>query len=100
MPDVSRHFSYMALALRREPAIYEKLLPIRTQKGVSLATCIKTGVDNCGHPLIKTVGMVAGDAESYEVFWALFEPVLRMISPSCQFEVPHPMDMDIRKVSD
>lgn len=29
--------------------------------------CIQTGVDNPGHPFIKTVGMVAGDEESYEV---------------------------------
>lgn len=38
-----------------------------TPGGYTLDQCIQTGVDNPGHPFIKTVGMVAGDEESYEV---------------------------------
>lgn len=38
-----------------------------TPNGYTLDQCIQTGVDNPGHPFIKTVGMVAGDEESYEV---------------------------------
>ena len=36
-----------------------------TALGVGLAKCIKTGVDNKGHPMIQTCGVVAGDEQSY-----------------------------------
>ena len=45
-------------------------------QGVNLGHCIKTGIDNPGHPMIKTVGMVAGDEESYTLFAELFDPVI------------------------
>lgn len=35
-----------------------------------------TGVDNPGHPFIMTVGMVAGDEDSYTDFAELFDPVI------------------------
>ena len=34
------------------------------------------GVDNPGHPFIMTVGCVAGDEESYEVFGELLDKVI------------------------
>ena len=34
------------------------------------------GVDNPGHPYIMTVGCVAGDEESYEVFADLLDDVI------------------------
>ena len=37
---------------------------------------ICTGVDNPGHPFIMTVGCVAGDEESYEVFGDLLDAVI------------------------
>lgn len=49
------------------PKIYAKLRNKMTPNGYTLDQCIQTGVDNPGHPFIKTVGMVAGDEESYEV---------------------------------
>lgn len=49
------------------PTIYAKLRNKMTPNGYTLDQCIQTGVDNPGHPFIKTVGMVAGDEESYEV---------------------------------
>lgn len=45
------------------PSIYAKLRNKMTPKGYTLDQCIQTGVDNPGHPFIKTVGMVAGDEE-------------------------------------
>merc|ERR1711865_973652 len=57
------------------PAIWDSLKGKKTSTGVTLAMCIKTGVDNPGHPHIKTVGMTACDEESYEVFKELFDPV-------------------------
>lgn len=55
----------MAAALT--PAIYARLRDKATPNSWTLDQCIQTGVDNPGHPFIKTVGMVAGDEESYEV---------------------------------
>ncbi len=55
----------MASALT--PAIYAKLRDRLTPSNWTLDQCIQTGVDNPGHPFIKTVGCVAGDEESYEV---------------------------------
>ena len=47
--------------------VYHKLRDRKTPRGWTLDQCIQTGVDNPGHPFITTVGMVAGDEESYEV---------------------------------
>lgn len=49
------------------PAIYAQLCDKATPTGWTLDQCIQTGVDNPGHPFIKTVGMVAGDEETYQV---------------------------------
>lgn len=38
--------------------------------------CNATGVDNPGHPFIVTVGCVAGDEESYDVFAELLDKVI------------------------
>lgn len=64
-PDLRKHNNCMAECLT--PAIYAKLRDKMTLNGYTLDQCIQTGVDNPGHPFIKTVGMVAGDEESYEV---------------------------------
>merc|ERR1712212_34549 len=37
---------------------------------------IQTGVDNPGHPFIMTVGCVAGDEESYDVWADMFDPII------------------------
>ena len=47
--------------------MYNHLRDLKTPKGWTVDQCIQTGVDNPGHPFIKTVGLVAGDEESYEV---------------------------------
>lgn len=64
-PDLRKHNNCMASNLT--PAIYAKLCDKTTPNGYTLDAAIQTGVDNPGHPFIKTVGMVAGDEESYEV---------------------------------
>lgn len=60
----------MAAALT--PKIYAHLRDKTTSSNWTVDQCIQTGVDNPGHPFIKTVGMVAGDEESYEVGVILF----------------------------
>lgn len=64
-PDLRKHNNCMASALT--PAIYARLRDKVTPSNWTLDQCIQTGVDNPGHPFIKTVGCVAGDEESYEV---------------------------------
>jgi len=73
MPSLEGYHSLLADVLRANPSIYSELRRKRTVKGVSFAKCVKAGFDSCGHPMIKTVGMSAGDAESYDVFSPLFE---------------------------
>jgi len=76
IPDFSGYTNHMAEFLRDHPEVYHRLKDKTTVNGVTLAHCMKTGVDNPGHPYIKTVGLTAGDEESYEVFKELFDPVI------------------------
>lgn len=73
-PDLSKHNNYLAESLT--PSIYNKLCNLRTLSGYSVDGCMQTGVDNPGHPFIKTVGLVAGDEECYDLFADLFDPTI------------------------
>merc|ERR1712002_414496 len=73
-PDFSKHNNHMAKVLTKE--MYAKLRDVKTPAGYTLDMTIQTGVDNPGHPFIMTVGCVAGDEESYEVWSDLFDPVI------------------------
>jgi len=94
MPDLSEHNNIMAEVLRENPGIYDRLKNKKTSMGVTLAKCIKTGIDNKGHPMIKTVGMVAGDEESYETFKELFDPVVAARHGGYAPDAKHPTDMN------
>ena len=76
LPDLSRHCSVCADILKAHPEIYEQLKARKTAKGVTLARCIKSGIDNRGHPVLKALGAVAGDAECYETFAPLFDKLI------------------------
>jgi creatine kinase len=56
--------------------LYNSLCDKKTKFGVGLDECIQTGVDNPGHPFIMTVGAVAGDEESYDLFAPLFDKII------------------------
>lgn len=73
-PDLSKHNNHMAKILT--PAMYENLRSKETPSGFTLDDVIQTGIDNPGHPFIMTVGCVAGDEETYEVFKELLDPVI------------------------
>nr|BAG71433.1 creatine kinase Mt-CK1 [Molgula tectiformis] len=96
-PDLSKHNNHMANILT--PSIYEKYCNVKTPNGVTLDDCIQTGVDNPGHPYIMTVGLVAGDEESYTTFEDLFNPVIkeRMSGYDPSFQ-KHPTDLDFTKL--
>ncbi|KAK5927578.1 hypothetical protein CgunFtcFv8_012719 [Champsocephalus gunnari] len=96
-PDLRKHNNCMASHLT--PAIYAKLVDKATPNGYTLDLAIQTGVDNPGHPFIKTVGMVAGDEESYEVFADLLDPIIKErhngYNPNT---MKHPTDLDSSKI--
>ncbi|CAI5684878.1 unnamed protein product [Oreochromis niloticus] len=73
-PDLSQHNNHMAKVLTSE--MYANLRDKETSSGFTLDDVIQTGVDNPGHPFIMTVGCVAGDEETYEVFKDLMDPVI------------------------
>ncbi|XP_074474714.1 creatine kinase, mitochondrial 2a (sarcomeric) isoform X2 [Sebastes fasciatus] len=88
----------MAKALT--PAIYAKLRDKVTPNNWTLDQSIQTGVDNPGHPFIKTVGCVAGDEESYEVFAELLDPVIKDRHNGYDPKtMTHPTDLDSSKIT-
>ncbi|XP_073686047.1 creatine kinase, mitochondrial 2a (sarcomeric) isoform X2 [Garra rufa] len=96
-PDLRKHNNCMASAMT--PAIYAKLRDRITPNNWTLDQCIQTGVDNPGHPFIKTVGMVAGDEESYEVFAEIFDPVIKDRHNGYDpRNMKHPTDLDASKI--
>lgn len=73
-PDLSQHNNWMAKCLTKD--IYKNLRQKVTPNGFTIDGIIQTGVDNPGHPFIFTVGCVAGDEESYDVFAELLDPII------------------------
>jgi len=66
----------MAEALKNNTELWKKYKDVKTPGGVTFVEVIKTGMDNPGHPHIKTCGITAGDEESYTVFKDLFDPII------------------------
>jgi creatine kinase len=99
MPDLYNHHSIMADVLKQNPSIYAQLKNKRTKMGVTFAACVKTGMDNKGSPMLKTVGMTAGDEESYDVFKMLFDPVISIRHGGYAPDARHPTDLDASKLS-
>merc|ERR1719204_653308 len=101
MPDFSKHKSYMAMLFRNDPPMWDRLKNKVTSTGVTLADCIKTGVDNLGHPYVaNTVGIVACDEESYEVFKELFDPIIDLKHKGYPADAIQPSNMNFDKLSD
>jgi len=98
MPDLSKHNNCMANQLKENPELYKKYVGKKTKNGVPFAKCIKTGMDNKGHPMIKTVGMVAGDEESYEKFKDLFDPVIAERHNGYAPDAKQPTNLDLSKM--
>jgi len=48
---------------------------VKSKMGVPFGKCIKPGMDNKGHPMIRSAGAFAGDADSYSTFQELFLPI-------------------------
>lgn len=99
MPDLSKHSNFMAEIMREKPEIYKALKDKVTSSGVTFAQCIKTGVDNPGHPHIKTVGATAGDEESYTLFKELFDPVIDARHSGYPADAKQPTNLDLDQLS-
>lgn len=98
MPDLTAHFSFMADVLAKTPSIYDKLKNRRTKSGVNLAKVIKPGIDNKGHAMIKTTGVIAGDEETYTLFSDLLDPIINMRHGGFAEDARHSTDLDFSKV--
>merc|ERR1719333_2014881 len=98
MPDLSKHNNFMAEILTKD--IYDMLKDRKTSSNITLAQCMKTGVDNPGHPHIKTVGLVACDEESYETFKELFDPVISARHNGYAADAVQPTNMNMEQLSD
>jgi len=96
-PDLSKHNNWMAKIITEE--IYNNLKDKVTKYGVTLDKCIQTGVDNPGHPFIMTVGMVAGDEDSYTDFAELFDPVIDGRHNGYGKDAKHVTDLDSTKLT-
>merc|ERR1711957_828715 len=93
-PDLSGHSNFMTDALIANPTLYDALKDKKTALGVTLGQCIKTGIDNKGHPHIKTCGIVAGDEESRTLFAPLFDHVIDKRHNGYKPWDRHPTDMN------
>lgn len=98
LPDLGDASSVMADVLRRDPCIYHSLRRARTASGVTFAKCIKPGMDAKGQKLVKPVGAIAGDGESFSTFQRFFRPLLAALHPAWTQGVLHRTDHDWRKV--
>mmetsp|Transcript_69687 Transcript_69687/g.166352 ORF Transcript_69687/g.166352 Transcript_69687/m.166352 type:complete len:941 (-) Transcript_69687:73-2895(-) len=102
LPDLGKHNSIATEVLRAQPEI-EQLADLRTSMGVSLAQCIKPGVDCPGHPMVKVAGAFAGDAECYSMFHQFFDPLVASLSLKGSVRsgdgATHPLDGDVSKIS-
>jgi creatine kinase len=99
LPDLSKHHSVMAEVLRKDSGLFEKLQNRTTSLGVTLATCVKPGVDCPGHELVKVAGTFAGDEESYTCFQEFFDPILSSLHSGWMSDEPHPRDGNPAKLT-
>jgi creatine kinase len=104
MPDLSDpgYTSCMAEVFKgpNGQKIWDDLCEQVTSFGVTLDKCIRTGVENKGHPTIKTVGMSAGDEESYTVFADIFDPVIALRHGGYAKDAIHETDMNVDNILD
>ncbi len=87
----------MGKCLKQE--LYEKLSKLKTSTGYSFDKCIQTGVDNPGHPFIMTVGCVAGDEETYDIFSEFFDAVIDGRHSGYGKNSKHVTDLDHSKLT-
>ncbi|GAU98140.1 hypothetical protein RvY_09321 [Ramazzottius varieornatus] len=91
-PDFRKHTNVLAQYLSSD--LYALLRDRQTPAGVTLDQCIQVGVDQPGHPRIKTLGIFAGDEESYQVFREVFDLVIMERHGGYTSTDKHPTNLD------
>jgi creatine kinase len=99
LPNLRAHHSLMADVLREDTKLYPRSKGLKTSLGVSLAQCIKPGIDCPGHELVKVAGAYAGDGECFEVFSDLFDPIISGLHSGYASTTRHPTDLSPSKIS-
>lgn len=105
LPDLFKHNSVAAKVLHGGTAeLRARLAQPCTSLGISLANCVKAGIDCLGHPSLTLGGAYAGDAESYDLFQEVFDPIITALHPGWSPETfgehfPHPIDGNPAKVT-
>ena len=88
-----------ALILKADMGIYDRLKGRVTKLRVNLGHYIKTCIDNKGHPMITTCGLVAGDEESWTLFAELMDKVVSARHGGYSPYAVHPSDMNPDNIS-
>lgn len=99
LPGLQDCHSLAAVALRGDPSLYADLRGLKTRSGVSLAACIKPCVDVRGTASSERAGLVAADAECYQVFQPIFDRVIKELHPSFGQAADQVSDLDAEQVS-
>merc|ERR1719424_929105 len=99
LPDLTAHANLCTDALKADMGIYDRLKGRVTKLGVNLGHCIKTGIDNKGHPMITTCGLVAGDEESWTLFAEVLDKVIQARHGGYSPYSDHPSDMNPDNIS-
>ncbi|KAF4651039.1 Creatine kinase S-type, mitochondrial [Perkinsus chesapeaki] len=95
LPDLSKHGNLLARVLKEKPSLYKYFREKITSNGVTLAKCIKPGIDNPG----SEEGIIAGDEESYETFKELFDIVIDRLHRGYPAHARHNNDLDPYKIT-
>merc|ERR1719446_13916 len=98
LPNLRAHHSLVADVLRTDTKLYPSLKNLKTSLGVSLAQCVKPGIDCPGHELVKVAGAYAGDGQCYEAFRELFDPMIGALHAGWDPAVRHPIEGNPTKV--
>jgi creatine kinase/arginine kinase len=79
-----------ALCRRLTPELYRRLHALKTRYGYTLDDLIRSGVENPD----SSIGVYAGDEESYELFAPLLDPIIREYHRFDPQKETHRSDMD------
>jgi len=97
LQDLSNHHSIAIKLLKEDPSIYGCLRDRRTMLNVSLAQCIKPGMDS---PSSTLAGIVACDEHSYERFKEVFVPVVKRLHGKQNIAEVYPTNVSIASVAE
>ncbi|XP_041468759.1 arginine kinase-like [Lytechinus variegatus] len=93
-PIMEGNRTFMAKNLTKE--LYRKLRDEHTSSGFTIDNCIQNGVDNPDF----TLGILAGDEETYTKFAELLDPCISDYHNGFSKDQNHVTDLDVSKIKD